>query len=234
MTNLTHELRAQGYDLISGPVRDQKLLQLWIKKFLSDAQLAYTNLQNVFQGSAKLQAVEAPALNVNSNLKDQYSFNLGISMLQEILHAIGLDSFDLSSVIQSGRSLSISYQDAFTQQIPIGQLQDFLSSADFRYPNQVLLREANRNDLLAVSGIMQAKKLLVSIQTNEQLSDSQAAEASKKGQGKLKCNLSGNHQLDMSYSGNAPFPIAVMANRLCFDKGHFRKTELLTDREHLF
>jgi hypothetical protein len=42
--NLTKTLRHQGYDLIDGPLRNHKLLQLWLKRPYNEIQLYYAHL----------------------------------------------------------------------------------------------------------------------------------------------------------------------------------------------
>ncbi len=47
ITTLQQHLRDAGYDLIDGPLRNHQLLQLWLKKGLSEPELYYADLLQV-------------------------------------------------------------------------------------------------------------------------------------------------------------------------------------------
>ena len=74
--NLTKTLRNQGYDLIEGPVRNHKLLQIWIKRPLNEVQLYYDHLSHAFSSDVVLTEVENTALNVDATTKDEYGLIL--------------------------------------------------------------------------------------------------------------------------------------------------------------
>ena len=51
-----------------------------------------------------------------------------MSLLQELLDLMGLGVLQLSSEVVSGKKISISYQGAVTKEVPIGDLQNYLSN----------------------------------------------------------------------------------------------------------
>ncbi|WP_300664237.1 hypothetical protein, partial [Fluviicola sp.] len=59
---LTNYLRDAGYDLIEGPVRNQKPLQLWLKQDLNEAELYYSDVNHAFNSSVALNIEEDAAL----------------------------------------------------------------------------------------------------------------------------------------------------------------------------
>ncbi|MFW5757660.1 MAG: hypothetical protein ACOCUQ_00610 [Bacteroidota bacterium] len=231
---LTSYLREQGYDLIEGPVRNHKTMQLWIKKPFNEIQLYYLNIDHAFKSEVKLNEVTDQALNINSSNKDDYAFNIGISYLEEILKSLGLANFEISSKIKSGNKITISYNNSFTKIIPLGEVTNYLSTADFRHPNPVLLKNANRNNILVITGIVYAQNLVAEIKTDFDLDSDLIAQLNKAADGKLNFRINQVQHLTMVSSGSSHFPVAVKANRIDFDKGVFKGLKLVTDNRNFF
>lgn len=231
---LTKYLRDQGYDLIEGPVRNHKPLQLWLKKSFDEIQPYYSDINHAFKSDFKLVEQVDSSLSINTTKKDDYSFNIGISILEELLKSIGLGTFELSSTIKSGKKVTISYDNAVTRIVPIGDIETYLINADFRHPNTILLRNANRNNIIIITGVVSAQSLVVDIETDFDLDSELITSLNKIVNGKLEFSLSSQQSLKMiSQSGNY-FPIAVKANRLRFNRGVFTGYNLVSDNRNWF
>lgn len=231
---LTKYLREAGYDLIEGPVRNHKPLQLWLKQVFNEAELYYSDVNHAFNSPVQLTEVVDPALSVDTTKKDDYGFNIGISLLEEILKSIGLGAFEVSAKIKSGKKVTISYNNSVTKVIPLGEITNYFSGADFKHPNPVLLKNANRNNILVITGAVFAQNLVVEIETNFDLDAGLVATLNQVADGKLDFSISSQQKLKMVSSGNSFFPIAVKANRLDFDKGVFKGLNLVTDNRNFF
>ena len=232
--NLTKTLRKQGYDLISGPIRNHQLLQLWLKTPFNDVELYYAHLDHAFTSTVALKSIENPSLQIDATIKDTYGFNIGMSLLQELLNSLGLGAFELSLEVASGKKISISYKGAVTREVPIGELENYFSNADFKHPNKTLLRNANRDQLLLITGVLFAKNLVVDIETEVAIDPDLIVKLTDLVAGELNFSKQGSHSLQMVSSGKSFFPIAVKASRVYFDKGHFEKTHLISDNRLFF
>lgn len=232
--NLTKTLRNQGYDLIEGPVRNHKLLQLWLKKPANDVQLYYSHISHAFVSDAALNEIENTAFNVTSSTKDEYNFNIGVSLLEEILNSIGLGSFEISTKIKSGKKVSISYDNSITKEIPVGEIQNYLATSDFKHPNKTLLQNANKRNILVISGTLLAKNLVVEIETDFSIEADLVASLNEAADAKLDFSMKSENQLKMVSVGSNYFPVAVKADRIDFDMGHFNNTNLVTDNRRFF
>ncbi|WP_281235147.1 hypothetical protein [Flavobacterium gelatinilyticum] len=231
---LTNFLSDQGYDIIEGPVRNHKPLQLWIKKPFDEAQLYYAHIEHAFKSSVVLTEIENPALNVSTNQNDVYGFNIGITLLQEILKTLGLGAFELENKIKSGKKVTISYDNSVTKEYALGNIEDFMYNADFVHPNPSLLKNANRNHILVITGTVFAKNLIVDIETDFTLDTNLIAGLNEVANGKLDFSISNQKKLKMVSSSEIYFPIAVKASRIDYDKSRFKKLILVTDFNNIF
>jgi len=232
--NLTKTLRKQGYDLIDGPIRNHNLLQLWLKKPFNDVELYYSKVSHAFTSEVELSEIQNPALKINSTTKNEYGFNIGISLLEDIIKSLGLGAFELSSEIKSGKKVTISYDNSVTKEVPTGDIQNYFAQADFKHINTALLKNANRNNILIISGILFAKNLVVEIETDFSLDTDLITKLNQVADGKLDFSMNNKSVLKMVSSGNGFFPVAVKANRIDFDNGHFENTNLISDNREFF
>lgn len=136
--------------------------------------------------------------------------------------------------IKSGKKIAISYDNATSIEYPTGEIDDYFVNADFNHANLPLLKNANRNNILVVTGIIYAQSFKANFETNYTIEDNLLAEIKDLASGKIDFTKNSNSTLDMSVNGNLNIPIAVKANELVYTKGHFKKTKLLTDEEDLF
>lgn len=232
-TSLQHKLSKAGYDLIDGPIRNQKPLQIWIKQGFDPAELYYENILHAFSSNIKLSLEKDKSLMVDEKFQLNFSFNIGLTLVKGIFQSMGLPPIDLDEAFQSGKKVSISYKNAFTEAVPLGTLIEFFQLADFLHPNPVLLRHANRNRLLIITGILSAEQLEVEWDTDAKLSSKQILALNKSAKNKVDFSLTKNNKTRMT-AGINRMPIAVKAARIDFDKGVFRNVDLITDGRDLF
>ena len=234
MNLLTKQLRNQGYDLIQGPVRNHALLQLWLKRPLDEAELYYRHIDHAFKSPVKLGKRRTKVLNINHTIQNNYRFHIGLSVLQGLRQALGLgETFAPNASLQSGKRIGLSYGQITSTEVGIGDVQNYLTDADFLYPNKRLLKNANRNNLLLITGLLVAKSMRVEIESEQQIDAAAKAAFSKLFNGKFELEASSEKKLVMSTDDIGSFPIAVKVYRIDFDGGAFVNTILLSDRRNL-
>jgi hypothetical protein len=181
----------------------------------------------------KLPINKDPSLSINDKHKNEYAFQIGITLVQELIQSIGLPALDFTTSINAGKKVSISYKNAFSEAVAIGDLTDFFSKADFIHPNPVLLRHANRNNLIIITGVVTAEQLVAEMETDFKITSKILSALKKSAKDKIDFSTSKNNTLKM-VAGSGRFPIAVKASRIDFDKGRFNGLGLLTDSRDLF
>jgi hypothetical protein len=232
-TSLQKHLKKAGYDLIDGPIRNHKPLQIWLKQPFNPAELYYENIQHAFQSKVKLKLEKDPGLFFDENTKSDYSFNIGLTLIKEAFQSMGLPPVDLEAYFQSGKKISISFKNTISEAVPMGNLIEYLQKADFLHLNPVLLRSANRNNLLIITGLITAEQLVVDMETDTKLTNKEILAIKKATNNKIDLSITKNKKTRM-LAGQGRFPIAVKAGRIDFDKGQFSNISLLTDTRDLF
>jgi hypothetical protein len=116
----------------------------------------------------------------------------------------------------------------------LGDITNYLSSADFKHPNPVLLKNANRNNILIITGAVMAQNLVVEIETDFNLDASLVATLNQAADGKLEFSSNSQQKLKMISSGSTFFPIAAKASRIDYDRGVFKGLTLVTDNRNFF
>lgn len=232
-SSLQTHLQNAGYDLIDGPIRNHKLLQLWLKDGFNQAELYYESIHHAFASPVKLKATKDPALAVDDKYKNEYAFQIGLTVVQEMLQSMGMQPIELSAAFQSGKKVSVSFKNTLTEMLPLGGLTEFFSQADFLHPNPILLRYANKNKLLLITGVVTAEQLVVEMDMDLKLNSKLLTGLKKSTKGRIEFSTSRNNTLKM-VAGSARFPIAIKASRLDFDKGRFAGLSLVTDGRDLF
>lgn len=214
-------LKESGYDFIDGLVRHHKPLQLWQDTLFTEPELWYENLSEALQNDIVLSGVESDALAVDFSQKNEYAFNVGATALDSVLKSLGLGSVQLSSKFSFGKKLTIGFEEPTVIEYPHGNLNDYLSTSDFTHYNPNLLKQANKDNLILITGVIYAKNLVVEIHTNQTIDTTVEASISEIVEGKLTVTLIGEKQLRLTATKGVSFPVAVKAHRLDFDGGRF-------------
>lgn len=227
-------IKQSGYDLIESPIRNHNLLQIWKKTPLDRVDLYYTSIDHAFKGPVPLPPFQNTALNLDSNKSDKFDFNLGATVLEELLKSMGLGALELTTRFSNGKSISIVYDNAYTIEIPVGDLTRFMATADLTYPNPNLVKDLNRDNIFVITGVLYAKNLSIEIETNNEIGADVSASVLKVADGKLDLKVENEKKIKLTPTGDAPIVVAVKAHRIVFSKGHFKKLELVTDTRDLF
>ncbi len=232
--NLTKTLRRQNYDLIEGIVRNHAPLQLWGKRPLNEVEIEYEKLEHAFKSDVVLTEIKSPVLDINYSKKNEFKFNIGLTILDKLFKSMGLANFNLDSKISSGKSISISYSEAESIEYPRGEINNFLSTADLLHPNPSMLNDLNKNNILIITGTIFAKNLNIEIETDFNMNLELVASLKSMVDGKFEFNLENKTKLKMINNSNLPMPIAVKASIIDFDKGSFKDLNLITVNRNLF
>lgn len=234
MMSLKKTLRNSGYDLIDSPIRNHKLLQLW-KKYLGNPPVdLYRNVSHAFTSPVALEIYEDSALSINHSNKENYKFNIGITVLDKLLTSLGLGNLNLSVNLKGGKGVSISYGNSKLHSVSIGELESYFSTGDFSHPNEQLLKHANDNRILIINSILTAQNYKAIIESESTWNTELEASLNELADGKIIFERISKSKLEMTSIGNDYIPVGVQAHRLDWDNGEFDKMNLITNTRNIF
>ena len=232
--NLSKILKNQGFDLIGGPTRNHQLAQIWLKQPAEEAHLLYAHVEEAFSSPIKLEPLNGALLGMQTAAKDYYTFNLGLSFLNNLFQAIKIPSLAFHSQLKIGKTVSISYEDAICSELPLGQVVNYFEESDFARPNPSLLQFANRNQLLFISGILIAKKLNIELESDQKLATSWLHNFSDIAASNVQAERLSDRKVLLKTDSEQFFPVAVKAFRLDYDQNIFKRLTLVTDNRSFF
>jgi hypothetical protein len=222
-------LKNEGYDYIDGIIRGHKPLQLWRDRMSDEPKFLADHISHVFNSDVKLNEVVNPGLNVNSTMKLENSFNIGLTGLDRILNSLGIGSLGLSSEFKSGKSMSISFNDTIAKEYGLEEIDSYLFDADLVHPNPQILTDLNRDNVLILTGVIYAKNFEVILESSVNLKAEVEANIKNIVDGKLIYERKSESSIKLSAAGVDYFPIAVKAIKVVYRHGRFIKTKEFID-----
>ncbi len=234
MKDLSKSLEKEGYDLIDGTLREQRLLQVWRKRFNNPIESLASSIHHIFNSKVHLGTTISTALDVVSNASQELKFNIGLTVLEDILSKNNLGKLDLGTKISSGKKIEISYSNAFSETVEQLDLENFLASSDFVHPNPGVLKDLNRENLIVITGVVFAKNLKAIIESESEIDASVDAEINAIVGGKIGLTRESNTKIELSAPLGESFPIALKYHKMRFKDGVFRKLVLESDKKDWF
>ncbi len=230
--NLTKLLRNQGFDLIDGPVRGYKPLQVWSKKPFNEVSFYAKHLKEIIlNDEVVLNEVKSPVMDINSSVHNEFSFNIGLSVLEDVLKGTDIGDLGLKNNIKGGKSVTISYDNAFVEEYTQHNLEQYIHKGDIGEGDVPLLKQLNDNNLLLISGVIYAKNMTVDIDSKLNFDSELVLKLNKIADGKVTFNNSNSKSIKMTTELTEALPIAVKAYRIVFFRSQFKKIELITDNK---
>jgi len=236
--SLKRKLRRAGYDLINGPARPHKILQIWKKMPFDNSPIKYYNHINHALQSERYELEEYiekdDALSISYSDTRIFKFNIGVTFLKNLLQSTNLGGLQVELSAIHGKSVSISYNNSKTRLIGEAYLNNFLSDADFLHINENLMKDLNLDRLLLISGIVEAKNLKAEIETKTEVSAEIQAKILEYANANLNIEFKSGSKLVMEADSPNPLPIAVQVHRMLWDNGEFQRLKLISDNRIFF
>lgn len=234
MADLVQILKKQGYDLMIGSVRGQKVLQIWRKRLNNSIESWYENVGDAFIGDlSNLPINTSKALNVHANATQEFQFNVGITALDQILEKGNLGKLGLGAKISKGTNVTISYWDAYTSEVEANKAALFVSG-DFKHPNSILLNDLAKDNLILVTGVLYAKNLTAVLENSHITEVGLDINIKAITDGKVKIEQKGESKIELTAELGQQFPIAVKYHKIVYKKGKFQDLRLMSDTKNWF
>ncbi len=232
--SLKETLQEQNYDLIQGPIRNQDLLQVWIKKDFDQITIYRKSISKVFDQPFVADPLVNEALSMVSAESETFDFSSGINFVKNALHQFDIMDVDIDGHIKNGKSVTVSYENSYTKEFTSGAIAEYLSHVTFNSENRSLQKQLNRDNLIIIAGVVFAKNLNVKIEATTDDDVGLEAKLNQFGSAKVKIAKIAEHEIAMMVDSDEDFPIAVKAYRIKFRNDRFSGLKLVSDNRNFF
>jgi hypothetical protein len=232
--SLKETLQKQNYDLIQGPIRNQDLLQVWIKMDFDQITIYRKSISKIFDQSFVEEPLLNEALSIVSDESETFDFSPGIDFVKNALHQFDIIDVDIEGHIKNGKSVTISYDNSYTKEFTAGAIADYLSHVTFDADNRSLQKQLHRDNLIVIAGVVFAKNLNVKIEATSDDDVGLETKLNQFGSAKFKIDKIDNHEIAMMIDSDEDFPIAIKAYRMKFRNDRFTGLKLVSDNRNFF
>jgi hypothetical protein len=232
--NLERKLRRNGFDLIESQARNHKLFQIWEKTPSNPITEFREHVSELFESEVELATYENAALDINYENTINYKFNIGLTVLEELLSAINFGDLNLSANVEGGKEITVSFSDCKTEISPKGVVGEYIYQGDFRTTNPEGLRNLRNNNYIIITGLMYAKSIKIVIKTKTNINAELKAKLSGLLDGTLNYEFKSENELEMTSTLNDYMPIAVKACRIIWNNHKFVKLRPVSDNRDLY
>jgi hypothetical protein len=235
MEDLTKKLREAGWDYLGGATREQRLLQVWKKRMGDEIQLEFSSIQDAFENNAiSLPINKTDALNITSNASKKYDFLAGVDILDDLLEKSNLGKLKIGTKISYGKTINISYEGAFTENIDLGKLNQYFSEAKLLFNNKPFLKDLNRDNFIIITSVLYANNLRAVIETKANNSTELDTVITGIVGGEIKINKDSDSKLTITAPTGRALPIALKYHKIKYDDGVFDDTVQVSDSKDYF
>jgi hypothetical protein len=232
--SLKETLQKQNYDLIQGPVRNQDLLQVWMKKSFDQITIHRKSISKIFDQPFAGEPLVNKAMSIVSDESETFDFSSGINFVKNALHQFDIMDVDIEGHIKNGKSVTVRYDNSYTKEFTAGAIADYLSHVTFDAENRSLQKQLNRDNLIVVAGVVFAKNLNVKIEATSDDDVGLETKLNQFGSAKVKIAKIDEHEIDMMVDSDEDFPIAIKAYRMKFRNDRFTGLKLVSDNRNFF
>jgi hypothetical protein len=214
-------LSALGYSVVSLPSSDikpgQTLLRTGKKDLTRLGDLA--TIMNMGSNPLPIPSMDnlAPT-GVSGQQSSSVKFDIGVSILGNILKALAGTSLDVSLGFKNTKSVTFAYLDVLEDHIALDQLDQYLSTADIK-PGQNTVRDAFIHDnIFVLTSTIKSQKITVTAQGDTGVSAKVDVPVIQNiASGKLGLDVSKSAQGQITFSGNKPVIFGFKAAEIFAD-----------------
>lgn len=223
-------LKSFGYNVIRLPKADVKPMQL-----LSRTGKDLNRLGDITTLLVTGENVVPPAIEENtkaSNISGQrtgdLSFGVGLSIIGNIIGAMGGSKLGLESKYEQAKSVAFEFQDVFEDKIDVIKLDQYLADADVspfsRYVSELL----EADELFVTTAVIKGTELTVEAkESNGATIDMNIPEIQEIVGGDVQVSGSGAVTTKVTYGSSIPLVFGFQAVQLFYDNGRYTAFEPL-------
>ncbi|MGE0592424.1 MAG: hypothetical protein AB7G23_09485 [Vicinamibacterales bacterium] len=217
-------LKSFGYSVVRLPRADIRPLLVLVLEGNRLSRLG--DLATVLQpgGTIALPTVkqDVPAANIAGQKSRDLSFGVGLSILGNIIGAMGGSKLGLDVAYKNAKSISFEFSDVLADDVDLISLDQFLTDADVNPFSTHVSRLLESDAVYVTSGVIKTKKFIIDARTSDGTSvDVQIPEIQNLVGGNVKVGTSGESASKVVYESAVPLAFGFQAARLYYEEGRY-------------
>lgn len=156
-------LESSGFSVVRLPRRDFRPLQLLSSQKKDLYKLGELQTVMIPGNGIALPAVKVdePAASVSGQRTGDLSIGVGLSLLTNVIGAMGGGTIGLDAQYQKAKSVSFQFTDVFTDSIEIAELDQFLGGSDVNPASKHVASLLDADDVYVMTATLKSSKLTV-------------------------------------------------------------------------
>jgi hypothetical protein len=232
----TSLLKSFGYNAVRLPRANIKPLQV-LSKNGGDASY-FGELTTVFRPRENNDTPipktidNTPAANISGQKSGDLSVGLGLSILGNIITAMGGSALGLDSKYQQARTVSFQYQDVLQDLVETAALDKFLGQADINTSATTAANLLEADEVFITTSTIKSKKLTIYAKASKG-ADTQVDVHTIQGivGSNVKVSTHSQDSSAITFEGPTPLVFGFQAVQLFYDRGqYFSLKPLKTDK----
>jgi hypothetical protein len=225
-------LRSLGYNVVRLPKSDiSPLLMLARDGRVLDR---FGALDSVLVGDGTVPlppiAIDLPAANITGRSSSTVKLGLGLSVLGNIIAAMGGSSLGLETAYRRASSVSFEFRDVLEDRVEVAALDRYLSSADLNSHTTHAGRMLESDDLFVITSVLKTDKIAVRARDAADVAVSlEVPLVQEIVGGTVSVSAVGGHSDLLTYAGPGRLVFGFQAVRLHYDHGVYRAIVPATD-----
>lgn len=224
-------LRSYGYNVILLPKTDVKPLQILSKNSKYLDKLG--NLTTILVAGSNIAVPKIKenqaAANISGQRTSYLKIGVGLSILGNIISAMGGKFLGLEGVYQQAKTISFEFNDVLQDKVDVAMLDQYLSDADVSPFSQYVGQLLEADDVYVITEIIKSRKFTVSAKTSKNADVTLNIPVI---QGVVGGNVTVSAQAEetskITYEGkNTPLVFGFQAIRLFYSNGRYQKLKPL-------
>lgn len=223
-------LRSFGYNVVRLPRADVSPLQLLARRGDTLDRLGDLATVVLPGDSVPLPRIrkDTPAANLSGRRSGDLSLGVGLSLLGTVIGAMGGSKLGLELGYKNAKSVSFEFQGVLEDRVDVAALDQYLTDADVSPLSTHVTRLLDADSVYVTTATLKSRAIAVEAKSSKSTGvDVSVPEIRGVVGGNVKVGPEAATASKVTFEGSLPLVFAFQAVRLVYEKGCYRRFELV-------
>lgn len=221
---LVETLKAFGYSIVRLPKADIRPLQLLVKQGNNLERLGELTTLMVVGNNIPLPEIsrDVVAANIVGERSGNMKIGVGLSLLGNIIAAMGGSKIGLDVKYQQAKSASFEFHDVLEDRVEVAKLDQYLTDADVSPFSRHVSTLLEADDIFVTTAVIKSKIFTLEARNSEDTElELNASDIQQVVGGNVKVGFHNSVASKINYEGAIPLVFGFQAVRLYYDEGRY-------------